>query len=284
MNAIEKDAIEKELRDSFAILRRQDHQPGSNPTRLRYHRILLIEKGRGRLTIDEQTFELKGQELFLLAKAQIHTFSEKTVFTGYQLSFGDCFWERSPASANNCKAVLFNNAAANQHIALKAPDQAELAPLFEQLQKEFQKEDYLNKLDAMAAWLKIIMIKTANINAALSHAYDDGEKRLYRKFLDHVTRQYRKEHEVATFARQLNITPRRLSDLCRRCSGKGAKDIINGQLLAEAKRSLQFSTHPVKEIAYELNFSTPEQFSAFFKKNAGISPQDYRAGFVNFGR
>ncbi|HEV2478837.1 MAG TPA: AraC family transcriptional regulator [Puia sp.] len=283
MSAIEKDAIEKELRDSFSIQHWQDHRPGTDPTRLRYHRILYIEKGHGRLTIDEQSFELKGQELFLLAITQIHTFSEKTLFTGYQLSFGDCFWERSPASANNCKAVLFNNAAANQHITLAATDHKELEPLFDQLQKEFQKEDYLNKLDAMAAWLKIIMIKTANINAALIHAYDDEEKRLYRKFLDLVTRQYRKEHEVAAFARQLSITPRKLSDCCRRCSGKGAKDIINGQLLAEAKRSLQFSSNPVKEIAYELNFSTPEQFSAFFKKNASISPQDYRAGFVNFG-
>ena len=67
-------------------------------------------------------------------------------------------------------------------------------------------------------------------------------------------------------------------------AGKGAKELINGQLVAEAKRSLQFSSRPVKEIAYQLHFSTPEQCSHFFKKNAMMSPQDYRARFVNFGR
>ena len=276
--------VEEQLRDSFSIRHLTDHRPEAKPVRLIYHRILFLHQGHGRLTIDQQTFPIKGPELFLLAKAQVYVFNPDAAFSGYQLSFGDCFWERSPASANNCKSVLFNDASANQQITLNHQDLEELSPLFDQLEKESRKEDYLNKLDAMAAWLKIIMIKVANIHVALIHAYDDEEKRAYRNFLELVSSQYRTHHEVAAFALQLNITPRKLSDLCRRCSGRGAKDIINGQLLAEAKRSLQFSSHPVKEIAYELNFSTPEQFSHFFKKNASISPQDYREEFVNFGR
>ncbi len=62
-----------------------------------------------------------------------------------------------------------------------------------------------------------------------------------------------------------------------------AKEIINGQIVAEAKRFLQFSSNTVKEIAYELNFNTPEQFSHFFKKNTTMSPADYRSQFNNIG-
>jgi AraC-like DNA-binding protein len=54
-------------------------------------------------------------------------------------------------------------------------------------------------------------------------------------------------------------------------------------LISEAKRSLQFSSLPVKEIAFELNFSSPDQFSHFFKKNAQFSPLDYRTLFINIG-
>jgi len=53
--------------------------------------------------------------------------------------------------------------------------------------------------------------------------------------------------------------------------------------MAEAKRSLQFSSNPIKEIAFQLNFATPDQFSHFFKNNAQVSPNDYRALFLSIG-
>ena len=192
-------------------------------------------------------------------------------------------WERTPASANNCKAVLYNNAAANQQIPLTGNDLAELLMLLNTIDSEFQKENYINKLDVMAAYLKIIMIKIANVNASLIDGYDSHHNQLYRRFLELVSKQYQNTHEVADFANQLGISARKLSDLCIKCSGRGAKEIINGQLVAEAKRSLQFSSVPVKEIAFKLNFSTPDQFSHFFKKNAQVSPHQYRSHFVNIG-
>ena len=127
------------------------------------------------------------------------------------------------------------------------------------------------------------MIKIANVNASLINGYDSFENQLYRQFIELVSYQYQTTHEVADFANQLGIPARKLSELCKRCSGKGAKDIINGQLIAEAKRSLQFSAKPVKEIAFQLNFQAPDQFSHFFKKYTQISPNDYRNHFVNIG-
>jgi AraC-like DNA-binding protein len=103
---------------------------------------------------------------------------------------------------------------------------------------------------------------------------------VYREFLGLVSEQYQSTHEVAAFATQLNISARKLTELCKRCAGVGAKDIINGQLMAEAKRALQFSSKPVKEIAYSLNFFTPEQFSHFFKKYTRLSPKEYRERFI----
>jgi len=276
--------VDKELKDSFAINYLDTHIFGeSTVCRINYHRIFIIEQGNGSLRVDNNVYPISGNEVFLLAKGQLYTFDEGTQITGYELSFGDCFWEKAPDSASNCKAVLFNNAAANQQLPLSSADHSELDILFHTLYLEYIKDDYPNKLDAMAAYLKIIMIKIANVNASLAHGYDSYENQVYRQYLELVSSQYQSTHEVADFARQLGIPARKLSDLCRRCSGKGAKDIINGQIIAEAKRSLQFSSKPVKEIAYHLNFSTPDQFSHFFKKNTLISPNDYRDRFVNIG-
>ncbi|MRG45760.1 helix-turn-helix domain-containing protein [Chitinophaga sp. SYP-B3965] len=269
------------LEDSFSITYRDHHIFPHEPVcRIDYHRIFLILEGAGSIQIDDNTYPISGNEIFLLARGQLFAFKKGTTISGYELSFGDCFWEKAPASANNCKAVLFNNAAANQHLPL---DKEEIAFLFQVLLKEFLKETYVNKTDALAAYLKIIMIKIANINASLIKGYDNHEKQVYREFLGLVSQQYQSTHEVAAFATQLNISARKLTELCKRCAGVGAKDIINGQLIGEAKRALQFSSKPVKEIAYSLNFLTPEQFSHFFKKYTRLSPKEYRERFVKIG-
>ena len=276
---------EQEIIDSFQVTSfNGKKEVDASACRLRYHRIYFMRQASGAIYIDERTFRLTGPSLFLLSRGQSFIFQPESRFEGYQLSFGDCFWERSPASANNCKAVLFNNVTAHQQLPIEKADNEELGFLFRTIYQEFTKGNYINKLDALAAYLKIIMIKIANINDSLIRGYDSPDQQLYRQFLDLVHHQYRTSRDVTEYASRLNISPRKLSDCCRECGGKGAKEIINDQLIAEAKRFLQFSSRPVKEIAFDLNFHSPEQFSHFFKTHARVSPLLYRETFVNIDR
>jgi AraC-like DNA-binding protein len=277
--------LEQEIRDSFQIAPLSGKKEADTSVRrLRYHRIYFMRQASGALYIDQRIFQLTGPSLFLLSIGQTFTFQPGSRIDGYQLSFGDCFWERTPASANNCKAVLFNNVTAHQQLPVEKTDHEELEFLFQTLSHEFNKRNYSNKLDALAAYLKIIMIKIANINDSLLRGYDSPDRQIYRQFLNLVHHEYRSSRDVAEYAARLNIAPRKLSDCCRDNGGKGAKEIINDQLIAEARRFLQFSSKPIKEIAFDLNFHTPEQFSHFFKTHARVSPLLYRESFVNIGR
>jgi AraC family transcriptional activator of pobA len=277
---------DKEVKDSFSISYwdKLTFNEDQSMCRAGYNYLYLLEAGTGYIQIDEHQYPVSGSELFIVAKGQLYAFKRNAAIRGYEICFGDCFWEKAPASANNCKAVLFNDATANQQVSVTNTDLAGLSLYFDALYREFIKDDYINKPDALAAYLKIIMIKTANLNALLTKGNDSYENRLYRKFLDMLSSSYQTTHEVADFAKRLGISTRKLTDLCQKCHGKGAKELINGQLIAEAKRSLQFSSKPVKEIAYHLNFSTPEQFSHFFKKNTRLSPHQYRSNFAQIGR
>ncbi|MDR6759869.1 AraC-like DNA-binding protein [Flavobacterium sp. 2755] len=284
MLSISNLVVEEEIKNSFSIHFLEDKKYEQKSTyRLVYNRILLIESGKGEIIIDDQVFQISSSQLFVAAKGQFISFNSETKFTAYELSFGDCFWERTPSSANNCKAVLFNNASANQTIPLNHQDNIELISIFKSLWYEYQKEEYINQLDALAAYLKIIMIKIANVNHSLSKGFDSYENQTYAQFLELISKNYKTSREVADYADLLGISARKLTDLCKRCSNRGAKELINGQIIAEAKRALQFTSNPVKEIAFQLNFTTAEQFSHFFKKNAQVSPHEYRLLFLNIG-
>ncbi|WP_291150197.1 helix-turn-helix domain-containing protein [Flavobacterium sp. UBA7680] len=284
MLSISNLVVEEEIKNSFSIRFLEDKRYEQKSTyRLVYNRILLIESGAGEIIIDDQIFQISSSQLFLIAKGQFISFNSETKFTAYELSFGDCFWERTPSSANNCKAVLFNNASANQTIPLNHQNNIELISIFKSLWYEYQKEEYINQLDALAAYLKIIMIKIANVNHSLSKGFDSYENQTYAQFLELISKNYKTSREVADYAELLGISARKLTDLCKRCSNRGAKELINGQIIAEAKRALQFTSNPIKEIAFQFNFNTAEQFSHFFKKNAQVSPHEYRLLFLNIG-
>lgn len=274
---------EPAIANSFSIERLEKCIVDTSFRRLSYHRILLVESGTGKLTIDNTLFEIRSHEVFLMSKGQIYKLRNSSMITGYVISFGDCFWDSTPRSASNCKAVLFNNTIANQRLQLNNLELSELSFLCNTLFSEYGSPQYINQMDAVAAYLKIIMIKLANVKITEEATFDSQDYLLYRKFMELLSVQFRNCHSVNDYAEILSITARRLSELCKRCSGITAKEIINGQIVAEAKRSLQFSSCPVKEIAYELNFNTPEQFSHFFKKHTKTSPVDYRNQFINIG-
>ena len=70
------------------------------------------------------------------------------------------------------------------------------------------------------------------------------------------------------------------SSLCKdfkRATGKSLNDYVTEKKLSLAKKMLTESDFTVTEIAEKLNFTGIHYFTAFFKKNEGLSPMEYRA-------
>lgn len=274
--------IDPLLKDAFNIVLIRNRQfAAGQPYRPDYHQVLFISAGTGTAVVDGVELSFSGSSLLLISKGQVYMFGENTV-TGYLLQFGDCFWQKTPSSANNCKAVLFDSGTVERWLPLNTATHQALDHLFADTFREFREPDYANKPDALAAYLKIIIIKIANIYSLLKEDTGNYDNKLYQDFVMLVRQECGSVHDVASYARMLGVSSRKLSEVSRRF-GNGAKEIINGQLIAEAKRALQFSSQPVKEIAANLHFATPYQFSNFFKKYTRLSPVEYRRQFVKIG-
>jgi len=86
---------------------------------------------------------------------------------------------------------------------------------------------------------------------------------------------------VSILASELNLSPRYLSDLLKQETGKTAMDLIQIFLVSEAKNLLNEGKLSINEIAYMLGFENPPYFSRLFKKEAGMSPNQYKNQFSN---
>ena len=79
------------------------------------------------------------------------------------------------------------------------------------------------------------------------------------------------------YARQLCITPKYLTTLIKRISGKSVSEWIDSYVILEARTLLKYSNMSVQEIAYYLNFPNQSFFGSYFKRNTGMSPSQYKA-------
>ena len=77
-------------------------------------------------------------------------------------------------------------------------------------------------------------------------------------------------------AEAMNLSANYFGDLLKSETGKNAQEHIHYFLLEQAKNLLVSSEKRINEIAYDLGFEYPQNFSKLFKKKVGLSPTDFR--------
>ena len=99
----------------------------------------------------------------------------------------------------------------------------------------------------------------------------------FRQFTELLGEHYKHERSVGFYARQLCITPKYLTTLIKRISGKSVSEWIDNYVILEAKTLLKYSNMSVQEISYQLNFPNQSFFGCYFKRLTGMSPSQYKA-------
>lgn len=81
---------------------------------------------------------------------------------------------------------------------------------------------------------------------------------------------------VSTLVAQLNLSPRYLSDMLKQETGKTAIELIHIYLVNEAKNLFRNDDQRVSEIAYALGFEDLSYFSRLFKRETGVTPNQFK--------
>lgn len=98
----------------------------------------------------------------------------------------------------------------------------------------------------------------------------------FQRFLDLLHTSEVKRRTVESYASELCISPKYLSVICKKQSGKSANEWITEQVMEDIRYYLTHTDLTLKQVADRLGFPNPSFFGKYVKEHFGMTPAQIR--------
>ena len=262
------------------IIETDPQETHEQPHRHNFQEILWVRSGQGKHVIDGHALTIQPHTCYLIAKGQVHQLITGINLDGLVIRFTDAFLPNFLSEEmGHYQTVLFNNVTINHTLPIPPEALSNFEALLNLLLAEFVAGNGRSNQEVLRHLLTVLLVKLGQVQQEVIRGGGTAvspEAQLFHAFTLLLEDQYPQNHAVQNYARQLNITPRQLSDISSQLVGRKAKHLIEDRLLLEAKRLLTFTNLYVKEIAHKLGYKDPSHFSKIFKKKTQTTPQSYK--------
>ena len=99
---------------------------------------------------------------------------------------------------------------------------------------------------------------------------------VFQRFMESISRRKVKKASVASYASELCVSPKYLTSVCMKESGRSAAAWISQFVMDDISHYLKNTDLSAKEISDLLGFPNQSFFGKFFKKETGRSPGEWR--------
>jgi AraC-like DNA-binding protein len=270
------------LIDRFSPYLEKHYHNLHHPHRHSFYHLVLYTKGSGWHTIDFEKFPVKPFQIYFIGPGQVHSWHFQSKVDGYIVHFNEGLFTSFLQNGHYLERFPFFRGSSTEGVCQIPPlIHGQVIGLFETMLQEIG-EGREQNLDVIRLKLLELFITIDRSCTNKKEKNVPQQKRtMLRSFQHLIDRHFRTIKLPKEYADLLYITPNHLNALCQDLMGKTAGDLIRDRVLLEAKRLLTNAGMTVTEIAYDLNFEDNSYFNRFFKKNEGVTPDDFRKTFIN---
>lgn len=241
--------------------------------------ILLCKTDGGQLTLNGKTHRLHKNNIILLPENHIiEQVNEMRLSEHFYIAVSTDYILNMPSPIDTS---IFGYSRYLSVIPVSDTKYDDLATYYKFIDKENREQSkYQNEIIRSIFYALILEIvaeceKVLDVNSSDSIKADNLSDSFFRLLATY----YKKNRSVKFYAERLNITPKYLSAVVKRATGRPILEWIHEAVLIEAKMLLCTSELTVQQIADQLNFSSPSAFIQFIKKHLGTTPK--RLGHSN---
>jgi len=247
--------------------------------------IVLVSRGEMVVTVDYLPYRVtQNMTLGLTHKHLLNSINVSHDAKGYYVMFSkDILKEMFPQLQTIPKEYLMNSRL-SPTMKLDPKDYNLLTTIMERLRHNIRRSDHVFHRSIVMNEVGNFLMEMVNINMQLMGGVKSDYKATHNeelalKFMHLIVTHGKEWNEVSQYSTELCVTPVYLSRAIKAVSGKTVMEWINEARIAEAKILLRKPNMSIQEISESLNFSDQSAFGKFFKKQAGVSPLEYRRRF-----
>lgn len=253
------------------------------PSRLNALIIGVGTEGETSLTSNLQEFRLKKDSLFIFSPKHILQVQSNNRFKAHLIVIAPDFLKRINIDTKRMMP-LFLQFGSLPCMELTHAESQSLRSFISMVEQELKGSETDFSSEIIGGLIAATIYKVGDIlthylteHPEVDSPIHNRAEEYFRQFTELLGEHYKHERSVGFYARQLCITPKYLTTLIKRISGKSVSKWIDNYVILEAKTLLKYSNMSVQEIAYYLNFPNQSFFGSYFKRNAGMSPSQYKA-------
>ena len=253
------------------------------PSRLNALIIGVGTEGETSLTSNLQEFRLKKDSLFIFSPKHILQVQSNNRFKAHLIVIAPDFLKRINIDTKRMMP-LFLQFGSLPCMELTHAESQSLRSFISMVEQELKGSETDFSSEIIGGLIAATIYKVGDIlthylteHPEVDSPIHNRAEEYFRQFTELLGEHYKHERSVGFYARQLCITPKYLTTLIKRISGKSVSEWIDSYVILEAKTLLKYSNMSVQEIAYYLNFPNQSFFGSYFKRNAGMSPSQYKA-------
>ena len=259
----------------------ESHKNLCLPHKHDFYHLLLFTKGSGSHSIDFAKFVIQPYQIYFMNPGQVHSWDFEGEVDGYVINFSIPFFQAFLLNPDYVQQLpCFSGILGNSVINVPENLQTDVHRTFESIIRESESGNKLS-LDM----IKVLMVQVFITISRLG--FENVELNLrsnnyvtLRRFLNLIEKNVSTLKFPSEYADLLFVTPHHLNAICKELLGKSAGEMIRDRVVLEAKRLMINLNLSISEIAYQLNFNDNSYFSKFFKKYAGITPEEFRINAI----
>ncbi|MFL9484617.1 AraC family transcriptional regulator [Chitinophagaceae bacterium LWZ2-11] len=269
------------LIERFSSYLKRHPQNLHNAHRHSFFHLVLFTKGDGTHSIDFTKFPVKPFQIYFMIPGQVHSWHFKSDADGYIVNFSESFFRTFLLNPNYLERFNFFSGISEDSVCRIPPEnQSKVLSLFEEMIAQFSTGKEVEPDMVKLLLLELFIVVDAGSISNHKKTIPQHKLTLLKSFRRLIDQHYRDIKLPKEYADLLYITPNHLNALCQDLLGKTAGELIRDRVLLEAKRLLTNAGMSITEIAYDLNFKDNSYFNRFFKKNVGITPDEFRNQFI----
>ncbi|WP_166239644.1 helix-turn-helix domain-containing protein [Paenibacillus turpanensis] len=238
-------------------------------------------RGDANYIIGENIYDLSPGDMLLFRGSILHRVnpSKDVSYIRSYVNFTESFLQEQMSEDMFEKLMSLFEAPHGMLIRWSPEEREDIDKFFRAIHRENERESFGYELVLKTLLIQLLVTvyrKTKRLHEVAPTGQQSHGQENVRRILQYINQNYLENFSLQDLSNVLHLNKYYMCHCFKEVTGYTINNYIMSKRMEEAKKLLRTTDEPIGLISEKLGFNTAVHFSRSFKKNTGVSAQQYR--------